>query len=456
MAIAAAIARGEVAAAAVVEATLARIARLDPRLGAFTALTADRARGEAGRIDARRARGEALPPLAGVPFAVKNLYDVAGLTTIAGSRVLASQPAAALDAPLVRRMVDAGAVLVGALSMDEFAYGFTTENSHYGTTRNPHDPTRIAGGSSGGCGAAVAAALVPVALGSDTNGSIRVPASFCGIFGLKPTYGRLTRRGTYPFVHSLDHLGPFARNVEDLALAYDLLQGPDELDASCAQRPREPVLPRLRDNAPLRVAVLGGYFDENAGDEARAAVAQAAAALGAREVATVPLAAAGRACAFVITASEGGELHRDHLRHSYAQLEPLSRDRLAAGCAIPAAWYLKAQRVRAAYRAQFLQLFERFDVLVAAATPLAAPPAGAEQVRIGERTLPARPNLGLLTQPISCIGLPVVAAPIVAAATLPLGVQLVGAPWREDAVLQAAWRLQKEGVARADLPPAFA
>src|SRR3990170_486394 len=151
--------------------------------------------------------GAALPPLAGVPYAVKNLFDVQGLTTLAGSRINRDRPPAKQDAVLVARMRAAGAVLLGALNMDEYAYGFTTENAHYGPTRNPHDPSRTPGGSSGGSAAAVAAGLVPIALGSDTNGSIRVPSSLCGIFGLKPTYGRLSRRGSYPFVASLDHLG---------------------------------------------------------------------------------------------------------------------------------------------------------------------------------------------------------------------------------------------------------
>lgn len=169
-----------------------------------------------------------MPPLAGLPYAVKNLFDIEGITTLSGSKINRDLPAAREDAVLVQRLQSAGAILVGALNMDEYAYGFTTENTHYGPTRNPHDTTRIAGGSSGGSGAAVAARQVPLTLGSDTNGSIRVPASLCGIWGLKPTFGRLSRRGTYPFVHSLDHLGPLADSVECLALAYDAMQGPDQ------------------------------------------------------------------------------------------------------------------------------------------------------------------------------------------------------------------------------------
>ena len=166
-------------------------------------------------------------PLAGVPFAVKNLFDVAGLPTLAGSKINRDLPPAPRDAALIERLEAAGAILVGALNMGEYAYDFTGENIHDGPSRNPHDIDRMSGGSSGGSGSAVGGALVPLALGSDTNGSIRVPSSLCGMFGLKPTYGRLSARATFPFVPSLDHLGPFARTGGDLALAYDAMQGFD-------------------------------------------------------------------------------------------------------------------------------------------------------------------------------------------------------------------------------------
>ena len=178
-------------------------------------------------VDAAIAAGRKAGPLAGVPFAVKNLFDMKGLATRAGSKINRDLAPSPRDATLIERMEAAGAVLVGALNMGEYAYDFTGENIHDGPSRNPHDLTRMTGGSSGGSGGAVGGGLVPLALGSDTNGSIRVPSSFCGIFGLKPTYGRLSRARSFPFVASFDHLGPFARNVEDLALAYDAMQGPD-------------------------------------------------------------------------------------------------------------------------------------------------------------------------------------------------------------------------------------
>ena len=257
--IAAAVNRGDVTALAVIEAALARIAERNGALNAFTAVTAERAVRKAHALDAARRAGTPPGPLAGVPFAVKNLFDVAGLPTLAGAKINRDRPPAQRDSPLIEKLEGAGALLVGALNMGEYAYDFTGENIHDGPSRNPHDLTRMSGGSSGGSGSAVAGGLVPLALGSDTNGSIRVPSSLCGIFGLKPTFGRLSRAKTFPFVASLDHLGPFARNVTDLALAYDAMQGHDPEDPACARRPTEPtaqLLSQARDG--LRIAVAGG------------------------------------------------------------------------------------------------------------------------------------------------------------------------------------------------------
>ncbi len=442
---------GEHSAVAVLDATLARIRAADARYNCFTAITEDRARQEAAAIDAPRARGDALPPLAGVPYAVKNLFDIAEEVTLAGGRVNAANPAAPRDATLVARLREAGAVLVGALNMDEHAYGFTTENSHYGPCRNPHDATRIAGGSSGGSAAAVAGGLVPLTLGSDTNGSIRVPASLCGVFGLKPTFGRLPRSGSFPFVGSLDHLGPFAADSASLAAVYDALQGPDADDPACAQRAAEPALAALGADRPLRVAVLGGYFDHWAGPEARRAVRLAAQALAAADTVELAGAEQARAAAFIITSAEGGALHRRRLITNYDDYEPYSRDRLVAGSLVPAAWAQQAQRIRHRVYREALSLFERYDVLIAPATPVPATPIGTTSLTLAGQTLPARASMGLLTQPISCIGLPVCAAPvwpgIGADAHLPLGVQLIAAPWREADCLLAAQRLEQAGVA---------
>lgn len=442
----------EVSVTAVVQASLARIETTEPRINAFTARTASRALARAAELDARIARGQATDLLLlGVPFAVKNLFDIEGLPTLAGSKIEREAPPAQRDAVLVRRLEAAGAVLVGALNMDEYAYGFTTENTHYGPTRNPHDTTRISGGSSGGSAAAVAAGQVPLSLGSDTNGSIRVPSSLCGTFGLKPTFGRLPRTGSYPFVASLDHLGPFARSAMDLALAYDAMQGHDPADPSNVARAAEPTAATLAQVTDgLRIAVLGGYFQHNAQADACAAVQRAAAALGTSRVVELPEVARARAAAFLITTTEGAALHLGDLKARAADFEPLSRDRFLAGALLPAAWVVQAQRVRRWFAVQAAQLFGQVDVLLAPATPCVAPPIGTEWIDVNGQRLPARPSMGLLTQPISCIGLPVAVAPVWGAhATLPIGVQVIAAPWREDLCLRVAHALEAAGVASA-------
>jgi AtzE family amidohydrolase len=445
---------GGASATALVRASLARIVATDGVVNAFTDRTAYRALARAAALDGELAEGNATTaalPLLGVPFAVKNLFDVAGITTRAGSKIEREKPAAARDAPLVARLERAGAVLVGALNMDEYAYGFTTENSHDGPTRNPHDPARVAGGSSGGSAAAVAAGQVPLALGSDTNGSIRVPSSLCGTFGLKPTYGRLPRNGSYPFVASLDHLGPFARTAHDLALAYDAIQGFDRGDAACVDRPVESTAGALGERIDgLRIAVLGGYFHEHADAVARAAVGRVAQSLGARRTLTLPQVERARAAAFLITNAEGAALHLRDLRARAADFEPLSRDRFLAGALLPAAWVQQAQRIRREFALRVAELFRDVDLLIAAATPCVAPAIGTEWIEINRRRLPARPSLGLLSQPISFIGLPVCTVPVWGChESMPIGVQLIAAPWREDLALRVAHHLQVAGVAHS-------
>lgn len=445
-----AMASGSQSAAQVLETCIARIEATEPRVNAFTSTRFDAARAQAARVDAQRARGEPLGPLAGVPFAVKNLFDIAGETTLAGSKVNRADPPATADAVLVERLQDSGAVLVGSLNMDEYAYGFTTENTHFGPTHNPHRLDCSAGGSSGGSGAAVAAGQVPLTLGSDTNGSIRVPASLCGVWGLKPTFGRLSRRGTYPFVNSLDHLGPFADDLPGLALAYDAMQGADPLDPGCHATAVQPTVRSLSLGLQgLRIGVLGGYFAEHATPPARAVVALAAQVLGASATVAWPDAVQARAAAFIVSASEGGALHLQRLRTQAADFEPLSVDRFIAGALQPAAWYVRAQRFRRIYRDKVNALFRDWDVLIAPATPVPAQPLGSEWIEINGQRVPCRASMGLLTQPISFAGCPVVAAPLWPQGTrgLPIGVQLIAAPWREDLALRAGMALHHAGLA---------
>jgi 1-carboxybiuret hydrolase len=450
--IARAVANGERSAISVTEAALARIRQLNPKLNAFTGVVAKRARARARAVDSARSEGKALGPLAGVPFAVKNLFDVAGLATLAGSKINRDHQPAARDATLVERLEAAGAVLVGALNMGEYAYDFTGENVHDGPSRNPHDLDRMTGGSSGGSGGAVAGGLVPLALGSDTNGSIRVPSSFCGIFGLKPTYGRLSRARTFPFVSSFDHLGPFARITKDLALAYDAMQGTDLDDPACADRPVASVTPLLtRGTDGLNIAVAGGYFRKGASPEATEALTIVANALGATREIEIPEAQRARSAAYVITATEGAALHLDRLRTRARDFDPAVRDRLIAGAMVPAVQVNHAQKFRRWYRAEVLKLFEKVDVILAPATPCTAPKIGQQTFVLDGVEMPLRPNIGIYTQPISFIGLPVVAAPV-PLKPLPIAVQIIAAPWREDVALRVAYALEQSGVAQAPRP----
>ena len=450
IAIATAVRAKQVSATEITQAALERIATRDKLINSFTSVLAESAIAAAQQIDAAIAAGTGLGILAGVPFAVKNLFDIQGLPTLAGSKINADNLPAPTDAHAVTALKQAGAVLVGALNMDEYAYGFVTENSHYGATRNPHDLNRVAGGSSGGSAAAVAAGIVPLTLGSDTNGSIRVPAALCGIFGLKPTYGRLSRSGVSLFCSSLDHIGPFARSVRDLAASFDLMQGEDPTDPVCTSLPPEPCLPQLNLGiSGLRIAIATDYFAQNAEPEVLAAVAQVAQALGATQQVTLPEAARARAAAYLITASEGSNLHFDRLKTRSQDFDPATRDRFLAGTLIPNAWYLQAQRFRRWYRDQIRALFQQVDLIIAPTTPCPAPLIGQQTMTLNGKEMLVRPNLGLYTQPLSFIGLPIVSVPIQRPNALPVGVQLIAAPYNEAVALRAAAVLEAQNVVSA-------
>lgn len=454
--IAQAVGDGKVSARSVVEAALFRISVHNEQLGAFTEVVAERALARAEALDESLANGGKAGPLAGVPFAVKNLFDVKSVVTRAGSKINRDNQPASADATLVTRLEAAGAILVGALNMGEYAYDFTGENAHDGPSRNPHDLQRMTGGSSGGSASAVAGGLVPLALGSDTNGSIRVPASFCGLFGLKPTFGRLSRAGTFPFVASLDHVGPLARSAHDLSLAYDAMQGFDEDDPAQFKRPNEPTEARLRHPVPgVRIGIAGGYFAGSS--RAQAHVSQVARALEAGRLIEIPDAQAARAAAFLITMAEGAALHLDRLRTRPDDFEPAVRDRLLAGAMIPGAWITKAQKLRRAFRNKVLPLFENVDAILAPSTPMVAPKLGQKTANFGGIDMPIRPNLGIFTQPISFIGLPVVSVPVwLEGEALPMGVQIIGAPWREDICLRIANQLEQAGAVKAPVAQQFA
>ncbi|NEQ43341.1 MAG: AtzE family amidohydrolase [Leptolyngbya sp. SIOISBB] len=446
-AIAAAVQQGDITAQAIVEQTLQDLDQRDRALNCFTTTVAERALQRAQQVDQARQAGRSLGPLAGVPFAVKNLFDIAGTVTLAGSKINCDNSPATQDATAIARLEQAGAILVGALNMDEYAYGFVAVNHHYGATPNPHAPKRVAGGSSGGSAAAIAAQLVPLTLGSDTNGSIRVPAGLCGVYGLKPTYGRLSRAGTALFSASLDHIGPFARSVRDIALSFDAMQGKDIRDPVCTELPPMSTSATLEDGINgLKIALLGDHFEQGLQPEAASALASVTKALRISQKVVLPEAARARAAAYLITASEGSQLHLPRLKTRLMDFDPATRDRFVAGALMPQSWYLQAQRLRRWFQMQVRAVFEQVDILIAPTTPCIAPFIDQETMMIDGQPVLVRPHLGLYTQPLSFIGLPALSVPVSQAGSLPVGVQIVAAPYQEAKILQVARWLEAHQV----------
>ena len=404
-------------------------------LNAVTRLLADRAISRAELLDGCQEQG-APGPLAGKPFLAKDLFDVAGLATTAGARVKAGDAPAPRDAALIAHLEQAGAILVGTTNMDAFAYGFSTENAWTGRTLNPHNPAHMAGGSSGGSAAAVAARLVPLALGSDTNGSIRVPASLCGIYGLKPTHGRLNARGMFPFADSFDDPGPFASNLADITSFWSVATG-------------EPLDERERS---LSAARLVGWFADRLDPEVETAIAELCASIDAGERDWED-AEAARSGAFLMTAAEGGALHHDALAQDAEAIDPAVRDRLLAGTLIPARDYIDARRLMKLMRDDLDRLFGGHDILITPATPATAPAFDRPVIRHAGAEHPARSHLGIFTQPFTFLGLPAMSVPLRRPGRLPLGAQLVARPGREAELFAFAAQLERAGLTGVSLPP---
>jgi AtzE family amidohydrolase len=438
--IADAVRSGTVSAKAVIDATLARIEARNRTINAFTAVAVARARKRAAALDAARLAGAGLGPLAGVPFAVKAMIDVAGLTTTAGSALHCDDPPAARDAVVVQQLEGAGAICVGALNMDEFGMGGTTENAKFGPTRNPHDPTRTPGGSSGGSAAALAAGLVPITLGADGLGSIRLPASLCGVYGLRPTRGAVSSQGQLGADGTISTVGPMARSALDIALCHDVL---------CVGEPStgRTIDALTQGIADLRMARAGGYFAERLDADAAAALERAADALQVTQVVEFPEPRRARAAAMLVHTSESAVGKLGALRSRLDSFDPLTRDRFLAHALLPAQWYLHAQRFRRWHTAQVMQLFEHIDVLLLPSTPCVAPPIGMRTINIDGEDLPTGPTLGWFTQPLAGTDCPTLAVPIKRDGKLPMGVQLFAAPNREDLLLRVAAQLEKSGTA---------
>lgn len=435
LALAASVRKGQISARDLTVKTLADIEARDKDYNCVTRLLMHRALEAAERVDRLVLQGQDPGPLAGVPFGIKDLFDVRGEITTAGSKVLANDPPATQDAILVAHMIAAGAIPIALTNMDEFAYGFATINAHYGNTRNPHAPERLAGGSSGGSAAGVAARMFSLGLGSDTNGSIRVPASLCGIWGLRATQGCLSVEGSYPFVPSLDTVGPFADSASGLKACFEAL---------CARSLTDV------DVGSLRIARLGGWFGENMSAPMKTAIDTLSMALGAADVVELPEVARARAAAFVISASEGAGQHLKRLRTQAADYDPAVRDRLLAGALLPSTLIFQSHRLRHWFRDRMHEAFAKTDILLAPALVGEAPRFDQPEIEIGGKMVSARANLGLYTQPLTLAGFPVLTVPMKVPG-LPLGAQLIARPGREDQLFALAEKLETDGLAEARL-----
>ena len=433
---------GRVSPLEATDACLRRIEERDGRLNSFLTVCAESARAEARQRGEELAAGEYRGPLHGVPLALKDLFLTAGVRTTAGSQILRDS-VPDRDAWVTRLLRNSGAVLLGKLHLNEFAFGATGENAHFGPVRNPCDPERLAGGSSGGSAAAVAAGLCYGALGTDTGGSIRSPASLCGIVGLKPTYGRVSRSGVVPLAWSLDHVGPMARTVTDTALLLEATAGYDPADSTSAQRP-VPAYSRLLDGGVkgLRLGVPRElYWDPiDPGVAARARdgirlLEQAGAEI--REVSLSSMEFAPAAQAPIICA-EAAAYHRHYLRTRSEEYGRSVRMRLLQGLFVSSADYLDAQRARQLIRRELLDCLKEVDALVTPTVPIPAPRVGEDLSMAGGVSAPSQYYLVRNTFVFNLTGFPAVSVPCGLADGLPVGLQIAGRPWEEATVLRIA------------------
>ena len=426
--------------------SLQRIARLEPQLNAFITPTEDLAVERALQADDELARGIDRGPLHGIPIAFKDVFSTKGVRTTCGSKLFTDY-VPGRNAAVVEALLGGGAVMMGKLNMHELAYGITSNNPHFGAVRNPWDTRCIPGGSSGGAGAAVAAEMVFMGMGSDTGGSIRIPASFCGVVGLKPTSGRVSRRGVLPLDFSLDHMGPLARSVRDAAVTLNLIAGHDPRDDSSSRQPVRDYLPPPEvDLSGVRIGLPENFFFERldpAVDAAVRAMARLAVSLGARvETIRVPDIAALNAVGRVILLSEASALMERHL----ARREDFGADVLALldqGRLIPATDYINAQRLRRVLIDEFREVWKKVDCLFTPATPAAAPRIGQTSIEFDGVAEDVRLASTRLVRGINVLGVPALAMPCgFDAAGLPLGMQIVGRPFEEHLVLRVGAALE--------------
>jgi aspartyl-tRNA(Asn)/glutamyl-tRNA(Gln) amidotransferase subunit A len=435
-------------------AALARIARLNATLRTFITVTAEAALKQAARADAELAGGRDRGPLHGIPVAVKDLFFTRGVRTTAGS-LLYRDFVPGHDAAVVERLERAGAVMMGKTNMHELAYGITSENPHFGAVRNPWNVEHSPGGSSGGSGAAVAAGMVYAAMGSDTGGSIRIPASFCGTVGLKPTYGRVSRYGAFPLAWSLDHMGPLARSVRDAAVVFDAIAGHDRRDAASSRHPVVDTVPEVGCSIRgVRIGFPENFFFERLDADVESSVRGAFARAESLGAVAVPVrlpdmeavAAVGR----VILLCEASALLEPHL-HKRGQFGADVLALLDQGRLLAATDYIQAQRLRKKMQREFAAVWREVDCLIAPATPTPAPRVGDHKVRLGGREEDIRILTTRLLRGFNLLGLPSLGMPCgLSAAGLPVGLQIVGPAMEEALILRVGAAMEDGGLG---IPP---
>ncbi|MDI2089967.1 AtzE family amidohydrolase [Commensalibacter oyaizuii] len=407
------------------------------QIQSVTSILKERAMTTARHIDDLVSQGKDPGPLAGVPFGVKDLFDVQGIVTTAGSALLTDQAPATKDATVITRLCNAGAIPVATLNMDEFAYGFVTDNTHYGITKNPHDLQRFAGGSSGGSAAAVASGMLAFSLGSDTNGSIRVPASLCGVWGLRPTYKSIPLDGVYPFSETLDTVGPFCTSIDDLQRVFHVMANRKDVFSG--------------DVSSLRMARLQGWFERDVDTDILDSISEIIALGDRSDAIELDHVEAVRAASFLITASEGGTLHLPNLRAHPMEYDPATRDRLIAGSMLPVSTYIHAKKIEQWFQKYIHQVFGEYDILVAPATGCVAPYIDNPVVKVDGVETSARVNLGIYTQPLSLSGCPILTVPLNRGEKLPVGIQVIAKPHCEHVLFALGAVLEQKGIAKASI-----
>ena len=426
----------------VVDAHLERIGQTDARLNSFITLLETESLTAAKAAEADIQAGRYRGPLHGIPIGLKDLYYTRGVRTTVGSKIM-SDFVPDEDATVVEKFREAGAVIIGKLQMHEFAIGSSSENPHYGPAHNPWETDRVTGGSSGGSASAVASGQCMGALGTDTGGSVRIPASLCGIVGLKPTFGRVSKYGVFPAAWSLDTVGPMTRAVRDAAIVLNAIAGHDPRDPSSSPRAREDFTVELgKDVNGVRIGIPREHFFDVIDEEVKGSMLDASRVLeglGASvEEVSIPLLEYAEQIG-TISSAEAAEVHSDNLRDRAGDIDPEVRARLETGTLTTAVQYIRAQRARAAFNRQVRQTMKRVDILLTPTTAVTAPRIGQKMVTVGDREEPRLPLLARLTRPFNLGGLPAISVPCgFTSAGMPIGLQLAGRPFEEAAVLRVA------------------